>query len=384
MAVAVVASGYGDAWSESHVLARRLAGALACATDVDILAPGETGIAFDGAVRLVRFPATPHDPARRAAWRRALFGRRENPDPFACSCVLAGAVANLPSLGQEELVRAEGGDSPALYDHLRRTPYDLVVFVDHHSPATTFGVRALPDDRPMALVPAATDAVLVGLPIHQEAFDRSRRILVSTESELTLLSDRLDPSVAGRAENVGFVFGVNTLAQRTEPRDYDEHPFITVVADWTKVGPVHQLSWWAERMRRELDVKLYLVGPRADAVPNGLRLTASRLDVWRWVTRSVALLDPWPHRLIGRDVLESLLLGVPVLVHAHGGATREHAEVGNGGLWYRTDEELCAATAALLDEPVRKALGEQGRTYAEERYRDSDSYVKRVVESLGL
>jgi glycosyltransferase involved in cell wall biosynthesis len=96
----------------------------------------------------------------------------------------------------------------------------------------------------------------------------------------------------------------------------------------------------------------------------------------------LALVDPAPHRIVGQEVLEALLLGVPVVVTANGDATREHAEVGNGGLWYRAEDELPASIAHLLDREVACSLGEQGRSYVTARFSDTDTYVKRVAEVL--
>jgi glycosyltransferase involved in cell wall biosynthesis len=100
------------------------------------------------------------------------------------------------------------------------------------------------------------------------------------------------------------------------------------------------------------------------------------------MSRAVAVLDPAPNRVVGQEVLEAMLLGAPVLVVADGGATRQHAEVGNGGLWYRIEDELIASIRLLLDQDLRSALGEQGRAYAENRFADPDTYVKRVSATI--
>ena len=94
------------------------------------------------------------------------------------------------------------------------------------------------------------------------------------------------------------------------------------------------------------------------------------------------MLDPEPERSLGRDVLEALLYGVPVLARADGGAAREHAEAGNGGLWY---PELRRARAG--DQPgwpptgSGPILGSQGRDYALREYGDPEGFRKRVVEA---
>ena len=59
-----------------------------------------------------------------------------------------------------------------------------------------------------------------------------------------------------------------------------------------------------------------------------------------------------------------------------------YPEVGNGGLWFRVDDELAASLERLLDPEVGTSLGEQGRSYAAGRFGDTDTYVKRVAEVL--
>lgn len=74
--------------------------------------------------------------------------------------------------------------------------------------------------------------------------------------------------------------------------------------------------------------------------------------------------------MIGRESLESLLLGTPIVV-PEGTVAAEHAELANGGLWYRDYHELFAAARALLaDRSLRDALGEQGRSWAEAVWED--------------
>jgi glycosyltransferase involved in cell wall biosynthesis len=383
--VAVVADGYDDVWNERHLVARRLAGALACSAAVDVLVPAQRRCEsdHDGAVRVLRFPATAVDPARRLAWRTAVLGERLPDDPLDCRCLTASRRTPLPDLAEEELVRAEGGDSPELYRHLREAAYDLVVFVGFHSPVTCWGVRSVPEGRRVVLAPAAGPDRTLWLRIHQEVFDRAESIIVCTETERATMVERLGQSWANRIENLGFVVGVNYLARSTEPHDFEDKRYVVMAQKWDKAPSEERIRRWAKGLR-ELgdDIELCLVGPGAEQRALGVRLTTSRVDVWRWVSRATALLDPRPHQLIGTGVLEALLFGTPVVVSAHGGASREHAEHGNGGLWYRTDDELFACVATLLDRSVARALGERGRHYAEETYADTDVYIKRVAASL--
>jgi hypothetical protein len=278
------------------------------------------------------------------------------------------------------MLLAEGGDSPELYRHLRETPYDLLVFVGLHNPATYWGARAVPDGRRVILVPATTDEDIIWLGLHGETLQRAERLVVVTEGERMMWRERLGGEAS--IDTVNFLVGVNPLARLTDPHDFDRQRYLIVAEDWTRTLPsvLRRLPQWAQLIEREVHpgVRLRVVGPGSEHHPLGIRLTGSRLDIWRWMSRAMAVLDPVPQRLVGRQVLEAFLYRVPVIVHARGDASREHAEVGNGGLWFRTDEELYATVRALLDDELGQLLGEQGCSYAQRRCADTDTFVKNV------
>ena len=383
MQIGLVTAAHSDSWDEAQLVARRVAGALACGADVDLLLPtGGPAEGWDGALRVRRFPGTVADPARQQAWRQVAFGPALPHDPFACSCPRFGReLRSLPPLVEEQLLLAEGGDSPELYRYLRKAPYDLVVFVGLHSPATYWGARAIPDGRRVMLVPATTDEDVTWLGLHAETLQRAERLVVVTEGERAMWDERLGDDAA--IDTVNFLVGVNPLARLTDPHDFDRQRYLIVAENWTDSTspPLSRLAHWAKLIEREVHpgVGLRVVGPGSEKHPFGIPLTSSRLDIWRWMSRAMAVLDPVPQRLVGRKVLEAFLYRVPVIVHARGGASREHAEVGNGGLWFRTDEELCATVEALLDEELSKLLGEQGCSYAH-RYADTDTFIKNVAK----
>ena len=384
MHVALVAAAYGDPWDESQVVARRLAGALACGAEVDVLIPGgaSSSTSFDGAVRVVRFQSSSAEAARRAAWRRIVLGPADA-DSLSCSCRGVAEGRLLPPPLEEEVLLAEGGHSPSLYDHLGHDDYDVVVFVGLHSPATYWGARALPRERRVVLVPSTMDRRVLSFGLHTETVLRADQVVVFTERERSMWEAMLGGEQHPNVENIRFLVGVNPLARLTDPHDFDRGRYVVVPGEWTKRPIPRRLNRWAELVEDAYpDVRLRLVGPGAERSPLGIRLTGSCIDMWRWMSRSVAVLDPTLHTLIGQHVLEAFLFQTPVIVQARGGATREHADIGDGGLWFRTDEEFCAVVGALLDADFRRVLGEQGCSYAEQYYADTDGFIKQVGETF--
>ncbi|MEA2627191.1 MAG: hypothetical protein QOD06_3236 [Candidatus Binatota bacterium] len=391
MKIAVVAASYGDDWREEDLLCRRTAAALATRADVDLLlaSGSESGEDADGALRIRRFAATVHSAGWRRVVERATVGPAEGEEALGCSCPvpLANRIgADLPDLLQEEIARVEGGHSPELYDALRADGYDLVLFAGYRFASTCFGVQAVGPGARVALLAMARDEPLLRFRAYRPLWERVQRVLVVSEHERELVRRRLGHRDVP-VHDVGFALRVHPLAAETEPAGWSGEPGLVIARDWTRPAAVGRWLRVAERVARELPgVRVCLLGRGSEGLPPQasalVPLAASRLDLWRWVSRSLALIDPEPHRLLAREVLEAMMYGVPVIVADRGGASREHAERANGGLWFRDEAELVGCAARLLDAEVRRQLGGQGRAYADARYGDADAFVEAVWRAV--
>jgi hypothetical protein len=101
----------------------------------------------------------------------------------------------------------------------------------------------------------------------------------------------------------------------------------------------------------------------------------ARLMAWAQVT-----VDLRPGPLFAGRCVESLLYGTPIVVPTDSRA-REHAERGRAGLWFANPAELTWCVEAMFDPLVRKALGAQGRDYAEAEFGSTDRFIRRVLEA---
>jgi hypothetical protein len=114
-----------------------------------------------------------------------------------------------------------------------------------------------------------------------------------------------------------------------------------------------------------------------------LPVNPTRVNLWRLMANASATIDLRPPDVFGRETVESMMLGTPVVVPA-GSAAMEHAAAASGGLWYENLGEVLGAARAVLDEPVRVALGRQGRAYAESHHGDMDAFVARIATLAGV
>ena len=388
--VAVVSSLRDDGWSEAALVVRRVAGALGCQADVDLLVTGATrSTGTDGAVRVVGFPSLDARPDRTAALRRSLLGPEPGDSGVTCRCTaelrrqLAGA---LPTAAWEAMLVAAGGYSPELFEHLDTSSYDAVVFVGADTSSTYWGMDAIAGRRPTVVVAAAAGDPGFWSPAVDDVLDGADRVVVTTPFEADLVRRRAPALKEDQLRQVGFVVQVNAMAKRAPAFGFDGRPTVVVARNWDEEVRMDLLVDWCDALVRDFGSRLAvrLAGPGAQRVPRRLRaeFASSRTDVWRWMAHATCLLDPEPDRLLGREVLEAMLFATPVVVPADGGATRVHAEDGNAGLWYRSYEELRSCVAALVDGDLKETIGGQARAYAAGTYGDTGAFVAGVNDAV--
>jgi glycosyltransferase involved in cell wall biosynthesis len=78
---------------------------------------------------------------------------------------------------------------------------------------------------------------------------------------------------------------------------------------------------------------------------------------------------PSPHESFSLTVVEALTAGVPVLVNARCGPTREHCEQSGAGLWFGDFAEFEAVVGLLTtDDAVHETMRRNGRSYVAANY----------------
>jgi hypothetical protein len=384
----VTATQVASPWCEQALAVRRLAGALACSADVDVLLAGGVPIPGerDATVRVLRFATRGIPQQRRDAYLRAAFGLADFHQPALCACAevlmrdLAAQVA--PAL-QRRLADLACPDSPELRAHLRRESYDVLVVAGYAA------APMIEDSRcgRVVIAPLARNEPSLHLQVYDPLFERAASVVVFTDSEERLVRGRVGVDSASRVRNVGFVIHSNRAAVGATAPVASENPFILIARDWSEPFPTAWLARLAKGLNRRFPtLEICLAGPavaHVGAAPGWKRRTVrAALDVEKWMGRALALFDPEPNRLLGREALVALLFGTPVIVPARGGATREHAEFGNGGLWYRSESEVGRCIELLGDPDLRSALGSQGRAYAVSRYGDAEAFTRRLGEAV--
>lgn len=323
--VALFSAAWENPHDEAGFVARSVAGAVSRLADVDVLVPGPPGPRRgDGAFDPI---AVGEPEAPGTAW--------PTPDKFV-----------LPS--------------PATYD--------VAIFVGPTAELRAVTRELTASTRTLTVVSSEEgadtsslgDQLLVGMD------PRHPRAKASASVHPVGLHVAVNPLATGqRHGGLGFTGFVLVLTDRSGPGDHG-------------LPPTPAAAWLAARFAREVTV--VLEGGRASVWEwrslLGSIPVATRMDLWRLMSHASVIVDLSPGLLIGRECVESLRFGVPIV--APEGSTGARLAAAGGGLWYRDVAEMLECVEAAMDPSIGKVLAAQGRTAVEGWYGSPERFVERL------
>jgi glycosyltransferase involved in cell wall biosynthesis len=329
------------------------------------------GTAIENGVRIQRFPVA----------------RTRNLKSFAdLSDEVFDDLRSTPER-EVEWFRANGPDTPALFEHLRAhgNEYDLALFWAFRYAPTFFGVPLIADRA--ILVPTAEEDPAVDLGVLPDFFARPSGYLFLTPEEEVLVSTR-----AGRPLRPSRVIGIGLEPERDVPsRDVLDRlgvpqEFVLYLGriDRNK-GCATLLEYFQEFVDAGGETTLVLAGPSTLRIPSHPRIRALGYvaDAVRraLLSQARALVVPSPYESLSIVLLEAWNHGVPALVNAYCKVLQGQVRRASGGLYFRSSREFQEALSWLLTHDAgRRDLGQQGLAYVEREYRWST--VLQRVESL--
>ncbi|MFZ0250748.1 MAG: glycosyltransferase family 4 protein [Acidimicrobiales bacterium] len=311
---------------------------------------------------------------------RSAAGRDEHFHPLWAQMRDDPAHASVADM--ERWVDLQGPRSPALLEAVAATDADVLAFYPYLYYPT---VRGLPLVAERAVLhPAAHEEPALHLPLFDDLFARCRGFAFHSRSERALVNARFgvaatrqvlvglgveEPAVPGEGghrggeEAVRAAFGV------------DDVPYVVCIGrvdDQKGTGMLWRF-FRAFKERHPGPLRLVLVGQVVDppAPADDIVVTGMIDDDAKWALLRGAqvLVAPSPHESFSLTVIEALTAGVPVLVNAVCGATREHCEQSGAGLWFADFAEFEATLGLLVtDQTRREVLSRNGRRYVEANY----------------
>ncbi len=232
---------------------------------------------------------------------------------------------------------------------------------------------------------------------YKKVFDRYDALLTATEMEYKLIS----PFASSNVFNIGMNIPVNQSAKnepppelgglgKSIPRNQQEGYgnyllFIlteaeSIQANPSKLSEAGYLTVYTSAHLPDLPI-VAVAGNRAFTLLYGKvvaeRKFFGRMDLWRLMAYAKATVDTRKDLLLGREVLESMSYGVPVVVNRLS-AAYQHAKTSGGGLWYSTLEELARCIDILRNDDSARSLGHKARDYVTKSYGSADNFIKQV------
>ena len=269
-----------------------------------------------------------------------------------------------------------GPSCPALVDHLRahQADFDALVFFSYRYWTTYHGLQVAPGKS--LLVPTAEHDRVLYLRLFRPFFRLPAAIVFNTAEERELIE-----RVTGNPSLPGDVVGTGINRPSAVPAD-EVASRLDLLGDYlVYVGRIEPEKGCAVmidhflRYQRETRANLTLallgrstmeIAENVHLQPLGVATEAEKLAA---IARARALVMPSRHESLSMVVLESWMMGRPVLVNGDCEVLRGQVLRANGGLYYRRYEEFAAAVDTLRADPaLADALGGQGQAYFEANY----------------
>lgn len=372
--VTLLTSHWGDSGDERQFVTRLLAGALIKCARVTVIHLTDEGGRFrtdrDGGFEVRRLAATAPRPLSQAVLLASLRS--------------GGAAARLPALAGPDLLSLEGGGSGEIFSALRESEPDVVVICGMQAGSPHASPELLAARPRVAIWPLIGEDALLELPGYRDLLDQADVICAigGAEHRRLLELGRLarSPDIArlrvpvpvdrvaaghrlpGLTSLSGYVVFLRGFPPGSpQGPDGPDYGRLRRLVPGLAVADVSHREW-----------RIYVQGSER-VVP----YTASRTNLWRLMSHALATVDLRPGGPIGREAIESMLLGTPVAAHA-GSRSWETVEHSGGGLVFSDEAELVTALRLFLDPSERERLGEEGRRWAEEHHSDQERFAADV------
>jgi hypothetical protein len=381
--VTLVTASWGDGVDDERRYAvRAIAGALASRAQVRVVhvtpRAVDRAIVHDGAFEVRRVHATAPRPFTTAV-SLASFGARE-------------PGHRLPGVAGPGLLDLEGGASSDVRRAVEDSAPEVVVLAGIQQAWAVGGLPAIAGVARRVVFPLAGDDPRLELPGYRDILLAADATCVLGSREAARVTAALAADGRGRGSaapvEVPIAVRVNAAARRqrlvglsdfddyllvlrgfpagaVERRDPPDYARLRDQAPGVGVADVSHDCW-----------RVFDSGHRK-VVP----VASSRVNLWRLMSHAIATVDLRPGGLFGREAIESILLGVPVIAPA-GSPAGEVAERSGGGSVLADEADLGDAVRALTAGELRDELVERGTSYASANHGDHAAFVERVVAAV--
>lgn len=293
---------------------------------------------------------------------------------------------------EEEWLRAQGPVSGQLLSFIRENyrEYQAVIFMTYLYYPTAVGI--LIDIPNKLLIPTAHDEPPVYLRHYKKVFKAPKGIIYNTIEEQRFIQNKF-----GNADIPSVICGVGVDAPDPDALPSAEECFGIKDEYITYVGRIDESKGCKELFRyfREYkrkhpgSLKLVLAGKAVMDVPRDPDIISlgfvSDEEKFALMRDAKCLVLASEFESLSMVVLESMIMGRPVLVNGKCLVLRGHCTKSNAGLYFENYAEFEGALSYLLSHPEQyEQMRENGRKYVRENYDWSVilEKIRGMIESL--
>lgn len=287
--------------------------------------------------------------------------------------------AGLPRPDSPFLRAALGGGPPAGYPRrFAHLPSSLLQLAEDQAPASI--ICAGRESLPLAPVlrAAGSSARIVGLPLG----GRPSRGVAAAFDELGALSKAELETLAGSGSRERLLRPPLSVDERVSPPDLGglegRIPRLLVLSGTEQSRPTIPIDhdYWRAMAGRGIVIVEVLPDRwivTGEQHHHEVPFPPTRMDLWRLMNGALATVDLRPGGAFGREAIESLLYGTPVVVPA-GTAASSHALESGGGLAFKAAPDALLGISRLLrDDTSRQEMSRSGRQWALAHYGTGES-----------
>ena len=320
--------------------------------------------------------------------KRFKVDKERNQSEFAKLCEIVAHDPNHTEAQEVQWVEKQGPLCTGLIEALRQEygQYRAVLFMTYLYYTTAVGLPLGFDNA--ILIPTVHDEPWVYLRYYDKVFASARAIAWNTPEERAFAQKRF-PAIVNIPEAMTGIGVDGPDGELPElPQQIKGQKYLVYAGRIDENKGCREMFEFFRRYKRENngDMKLVLMGREVLEVPQdpdivnlGFVSDAMKFAV---MANAFALVLFSRFESLSMVVLESLLMGRPVLVTERSEVLRGHCVRSNAGLYFRDYREFAATLRYLLNhEAVYEAMRENGRRYVEENYR-WDVIVKRYGDLI--
>lgn len=289
---------------------------------------------------------------------------------------------------EEDWINKQGPYTPALLQYIEEhyEEYDAFVFFTYLYYPTVMGVSKAKGKS--ITVPTAHDEPFLKMSIFDDVFLSPNAILFNTDEERQLVQRKY------RNDHIPYAIGAGgvDLPEDINPNRFKEKyrmdNFIIYVGRIDEGKNCKQLFNYFDEFKRryDKDIKLVLLGKAAIPIPERDDVLSlgfvSEQDKFDGISAAKAMIMPSEFESLSFIVIESMMVGTPILVNGKCTVLKGHCLKSNGGLYYTNYLEFEGLLNYILDHPDEmKAICQNAKKYAMENY-SWDVIIKKASELI--